>query len=205
MEFSTIRLFRLCGFRRPHHSLAPNRHYDTGLGERQVPKKDLVSLPVEASPLAPTVEPLEPTAFNLPHEPSQASGVSIHAEVVDVALHAPRERLMLLLDWQVPMISTPRTYSLYGPRQARTPGLARHRPTPPTGPPPIPAEPEEVEGRGTPAFPTRPKWSAKVQQPSLLWVRGKSKALHPFAQRRQYTLRVVPSLKPEDTIIRIAH
>jgi hypothetical protein len=57
----------------------------------------------------------------------QASGVSIHSEVVDVPLHSPRERRVLLLDGQMPMVFTPRVHCPYCARQARTPGLALKR------------------------------------------------------------------------------
>src|SRR5258708_28343791 len=100
----------------------------------------------------------------------QVVDVSVHPEVVDVTLHFSHERGVLLLDRQVPIVSTPYMHSLYGPRQPCTPGLARHCPTSRAGSPPIPAEPEEIERRQTPAFSSRPGGSAKIHQSSLLGV-----------------------------------
>jgi hypothetical protein len=74
----------------------------------------------------------------------QAVDVSVHPEVVDMTLHFSHERGVLLLDWKVPVLSTPRIHSLYGPCQSRTPGLARHCPTFRTSSPPVPAEPEDM-------------------------------------------------------------
>lgn len=79
----------------------------------------------------------------------QAAHVPVHAEVVDVALHLPRERGVLLFDRQVPVVPAPVVCGPNGPRKARTPGLARDRPPSPPGSPPVPGEPEEVEGRRT--------------------------------------------------------
>jgi len=73
------------------------------------------------------------------HE-QQTSEFAAHREVVEVALDAPRERLVLNLDRQVSMAATPAVDGLDDPSQARTTRLAEHPPTSLGGPRPVERE-----------------------------------------------------------------
>jgi hypothetical protein len=65
--------------------------------------------------LASTAKPLVPSPLHLVDEQQQTSQVATDAEVVEVALDAPRERGVLHLDREVSVATTPLGDGLNGP------------------------------------------------------------------------------------------
>src|SRR5262249_24301839 len=132
-EISTIRLLR----EGDSWLGAPDRDQDPRSREREIAKQVREPLPGETLALAPTAEPRVPGAPRLLEDEQQTSEVAAHREVVEVALDAPRERLVLNRDRQVSVAATPTVDGLDDPSQARTACLAEHPPTSFAGPRPV--------------------------------------------------------------------
>src|SRR5262249_8656135 len=152
-------------------------------------------LPGEMRLLAPTAEPLVPGPLRFLGEHEQAAKVPAHAEVVEVALDASRERGVLHLDRQVSMATTPVRDVLYRPSQACMPSLARHPPSAAPSALPVQREPEEVEGDRTLAAPLRCRRSPERQQARLVRVEGQPESNHPLAEHIHHALRVFLQLE----------
>src|SRR5271157_4863635 len=182
---------------------APDSDRDPGTRERKLFEKISEPFPIETLALASAAEPLIPSPLRRHDDQQQTTKVPAHAEVVEVAPQASRERCMLNLYRKMSMVTTPIRDGLDRPSQARTPSLARDPPTSPTRSRPVEREPEEVEGGQTfPALLPRRR-TPERQKPGLVRMQGQSEAPQPLAQHRHHTPRVFLVLEADDEVVAI--
>src|SRR4029077_21025272 len=83
------------------------------------------------------------------HQTGHHSDITIHSEIVDVALQPTPQRGVLHLHRLMPMAPAPSVDGFDGPSEARTARLARPPPTTAPCPLPIKRDPQEGEGGRT--------------------------------------------------------
>ena len=144
-EISTIRLFCRLVLRS-----VPDLHFDPGRWKGVSSEELLEPFPGHTRSLTSSVEPLPPRSNHGVSHALQRSKVAVYPEVVVVPHQLARERSMLLLDWAMPMTSTPLSGGVDCPPEARTTSPECHPPRSPPRPLPVQREAEKVEGRATP-------------------------------------------------------
>src|SRR5215207_7528991 len=121
-------------------------HGDARAWQRVSSQEGFVPLPIQARPLAPTPQPLEPFPSRDANQQDEAVPVATDPEVVDVTADAPAERGVLVLDRHMPTATAEVGDGLGGLLKPCIAGLVGQRPVSALRPPPEQREAEKVEG-----------------------------------------------------------